>query len=58
MEQPEIDVVISELSEHELLDSGGRRKLERFGKYRLIRPEPKAWWRPVLPAVEWDLADA
>jgi 23S rRNA (cytosine1962-C5)-methyltransferase len=31
---------------HELLDSGNGRKLERFGDQILIRPEPKAWWRP------------
>ncbi len=58
MEQPEIDVLISDWSEYELLDSGGRRKLERFGKYRLIRPEPKAWWQPLQPAAEWERADA
>lgn len=34
---------------HELLDSGNGRKLERFGNYLLIRPEPKAWWRPQNP---------
>jgi 23S rRNA (cytosine1962-C5)-methyltransferase len=27
-----------------LLDSGSRRKLERFGEHTLIRGEPKAWW--------------
>lgn len=31
--------------EYSLLDSGGRRKLERFGDTVLIRGEPKAWWR-------------
>lgn len=38
-----------------LLDSGDGRKLERYGKYRFIRPEPQAMWSPRLP--EWQ-ADA
>ena len=29
-----------------LLDSGDGRKLERFGPYRFIRPEPQAMWSP------------
>jgi 23S rRNA (cytosine1962-C5)-methyltransferase len=36
-----------------LLDSGNGRKLERFGPYRLVRPEPRAVWRPALPETEW-----
>ena len=40
-----------------LVDSGGGRKLERYGAYRFIRPEPQAMWEPALPASEWDSAD-
>ncbi|QMW22632.1 class I SAM-dependent methyltransferase [Sandaracinobacteroides saxicola] len=29
-----------------LLDSGHGRKLERYGRYRFIRPEPQAMWAP------------
>lgn len=29
-----------------LLDSGHGRKLERYGSYRFIRPEPQAMWSP------------
>ncbi|MBF5089718.1 class I SAM-dependent rRNA methyltransferase [Novosphingobium sp. NBM11] len=29
-----------------LVDSGHRRKLERYGRYRFIRPEPQALWTP------------
>ncbi|MCW1382576.1 class I SAM-dependent methyltransferase [Novosphingobium sp. KCTC 2891] len=29
-----------------LLDSGHGRKLERYGDYRFIRPEPQAMWSP------------
>jgi 23S rRNA (cytosine1962-C5)-methyltransferase len=35
-----------------LLDSGHGRKLERYGDYRFIRPEPQAMWSP--RQAEWD----
>jgi hypothetical protein len=41
-----------------LLDSGGGRKLERFGRYILIRPEAEAMWSPLLPETEWHKASA
>jgi len=34
-----------------LLDSGHGRKLERYGQFRLIRPEAQAMWAPASP--EW-----
>ena len=40
-------------TEYELIDSGDGQKLERFGKYILIRPEPQAIWSKVLPEKEW-----
>lgn len=40
-------------SEYELIDSGHFEKLERFGKYILIRPEPQAIWKKVLDENEW-----
>lgn len=39
--------------DYELLDSGAFEKLERFGKYVLIRPEPQAIWEQSLPREEW-----
>jgi 23S rRNA (cytosine1962-C5)-methyltransferase len=42
-------------SDYALIDSGSGRKLERFGPYRVIRPEPQCLWRPKN---EWDEADA
>jgi len=39
--------------DYELLDSGNGEKLERFGKYLLIRPEPKALWDKRLSDAEW-----
>ncbi len=40
-------------SDYELIDSGNFEKLERFGNFVLIRPEPKALWRPELSSKEW-----
>lgn len=40
-------------NDYELIDSGGFEKLERFGKYILIRPEPQAIWKKVLDEQEW-----
>jgi len=44
--------------DYELLDSGSGQKLERFGPYRLVRPEAEAVWKPALPESEWRSADA
>ena len=35
-----------------LVDSGHGRKLERYGDYRFVRPEPQAMWTPRL--ADWD----
>jgi 23S rRNA (cytosine1962-C5)-methyltransferase len=39
-------------TDYGLVDSGHGRKLERYGAYRFIRPEPQAMWTPRLAA--WD----
>ncbi|MCK9542394.1 MAG: class I SAM-dependent methyltransferase [Novosphingobium sp.] len=39
-------------ADYGLVDSGHGRKLERYGPWRFIRPEPQAMWRPRL--AEWD----
>jgi 23S rRNA (cytosine1962-C5)-methyltransferase len=44
--------------DYALLDSGGGRKLERFGPYTLVRPEPRAAWQPNLPSKVWQDAGA
>ena len=40
--------------DYELIDSGQGEKLERFGGYFLIRPEPKALWDKTLPEKQWE----
>ena len=39
--------------DYELIDSGDFSKLERFGPYVTIRPEPKALWSKSLSDEEW-----
>ena len=46
-----------EWAEYELVDSGTKKKLERFGQFMLVRPEPQATWPAALPAQRWELAD-
>lgn len=40
-------------SEYELIDSGNFEKLERFGEYITIRPEPQAVWNKNLTEEAW-----
>jgi 23S rRNA (cytosine1962-C5)-methyltransferase len=40
--------------EYELLDCGDFEKLERFGEYITIRPEPQAVWPSVWTKQEWE----
>jgi len=39
--------------DYELLDCGNFEKLERFGQYITIRPEPQAVWPRTLSEKEW-----
>lgn len=39
--------------DYELIDAGGFEKLERFGPYITIRPEPQAIWDKTLSDKEW-----
>lgn len=39
---------------YELIDCGNFEKLEKFGAYILIRPEPQAVWAKKLPESEWE----
>jgi 23S rRNA (cytosine1962-C5)-methyltransferase len=45
-------------SDYALLDSGHGRKLERYGRFTVVRPEPQCLWAPALPAEAWEAADA
>jgi len=45
-------------AEYALIDSGDGQKLERYGPYRIVRPEGQAIWRRTLPETEWAKVDA
>jgi len=41
-------------TDYELIDVGNFEKLERFGQYITIRPEPQAVWDKTLSNAEWE----
>jgi 23S rRNA (cytosine1962-C5)-methyltransferase len=44
---PDLQTLIAEpWADYGLIDSGHGRKLERYGRFRFIRPEPQAMWAP------------
>lgn len=45
-------LVAESWDDYGLVDSGHGRKLERYGPYRFVRPEPQAMWSPALD--RWD----
>ena len=74
MTGPRPEVFVAEpWADYGLVDSGGGRKLERYGDHRFVRPEPQAMWMPAsgdwradgefVPAADadgggrWHLAD-
>ncbi len=49
---PLITMIGEPWADYGLLDSGHGMKLERYGQYRFIRPEPQAMWAPAHEG--WD----
>src|ERR1700761_5509282 len=45
-------------ADYAMIDSGHGRKLERYGPYRVVRPEPQCLWAPRLAEADWAGADA
>jgi len=45
-------------ADYALLDSGAGRKLERYGPYTVVRPEPQCLWTPKSGDDVWTRADA
>ena len=43
----------SNWKDYELIDTGNFEKLERFGEFITIRPEPQAIWSRKLEESEW-----
>lgn len=44
--------------DYELIDCGGGEKLERWGKYILVRPDPQAIWQTPRTDPRWGKANA
>lgn len=54
-----LDVIVTDgFADYQLVDCGAGRKLERFGKILVDRPEPQALWQPRLVKAEWSKAHA
>jgi 23S rRNA (cytosine1962-C5)-methyltransferase len=52
--KPTIELLTpSSFADYELIDCGNFEKLERFGKYITIRPEPQAVWDKKLSEKDW-----
>ena len=49
--------LLTDKNDYELLDTGGRERLERFGKYTFVRPYSDAVWEWTLSNEEWNKAD-
>ena len=54
-QQPQLVLLTSpDWKDYQLLDSGDGKRLEQFGPYILLRPDPEAVWAPALPARAWE----
>ncbi|MBR2615264.1 MAG: class I SAM-dependent methyltransferase [Clostridia bacterium] len=49
---------LDDLGDYELLDCSDGQRLERWGKYVLIRPDPQVVWKGVRRHPAWKMADA
>lgn len=50
--------IASNWKEYELIDTDEGKRLERWGKYRLIRPDPQVIWKGAASSPLWKGADA
>lgn len=48
-----IKIWAGEVPGYKLLDSGEKEKLEEINGTKIIRKEPRAWWKKSLPKNEW-----
>lgn len=56
--QENIKIWMGEVGGYKLLDSGGKEKLEEIGGVKIVRAEPRAWWKKSLPEEEWNISKA
>jgi 23S rRNA (cytosine1962-C5)-methyltransferase len=48
-----IKIWAGEMGNYKLLDCGDKKKLEEINGTRIVRTEPRAWWKKELPEEEW-----
>jgi 23S rRNA (cytosine1962-C5)-methyltransferase len=48
-----IKIWTGEVAGYKLLDSGEKQKLEEVGGTRIVRTEPRAWWKKDLSEEDW-----
>jgi len=48
-----IKILAEKMGSYKLIDSGEKEKLEEIGGERIIRKEPRAWWKKSLAKNEW-----
>ena len=50
--------IAKEWKDYEIIDMANGEKLEKWGKYRLVRPDPQIIWKTKSNENEWKKADA
>ena len=50
--------ISDEWKEYEVLDASGGERLERWGKFILVRPDPQVIWNTPKTAPQWKHYDA
>ncbi|MEK7634866.1 MAG: class I SAM-dependent methyltransferase [Patescibacteria group bacterium] len=53
-----IKIWAGEIGDYKLLDSGDGKKLEEIGGVKIVRNEPRAWWKPELSKEEWKTSES
>lgn len=48
-----IKIWAGEMENYKLLDCGDKKKLEEINGTKIVRDEPRAWWKTELPKEEW-----
>ena len=49
-------LVAKDWEDYALIDSGNGFRLEKFGQYTIVRPDPQAIWKPTLSEKDWEKA--
>jgi len=53
-----IKIWTGEMGGYKLLNSGGKEKLEEINGIKIVRAEPRAWWKKNLSKEEWKVSKA